>query len=140
MRTLVMSLALLGACSKPPEPQPSAADAAAKAPEDESKTAAEARPTPTPLSAEDERLIAADPAELTPDMRRKRAYALRRKALQDPDSPVARTLDDLEKAYQRGELDPPRASMPTFTADGKPQAGSAPPAGARPDDAERPGE
>lgn len=137
MRILVTSLALLGACSKPPEPAPSQADKAA-ASEPTAKAEAKEAPAPKPLSEEDKRLIAMDPAELTPEMRRKRAYALRRKAMQNPDSAVARTLNDLENAYQRGELDPARASMPTFTADGKPPSGGAPPAGARPEGEETP--
>ncbi len=135
MRILVTSLALLGACSKPPEPQPSQADkaTAAAAPAPDADAKAQAAPAPKPLSEADKRLIAMDPAELTPDMRRKRAYALRRKAMQNPDSAVARTLNDLEDAYHRGELEPPnRASMPTFTVDGKAPSGGAPPAGARP--------
>lgn len=137
MRILVTSLALLGACSKPPEPQPRDAEKAEAAPEAESKAQA-AKPKPKPLSEEDKRLIAMDPAELTPEMRRKRSYALRRKAMQNPDSAVARTLTDLEEAYKRGELDPGRASMPTFTADGKAPSGGAPPAGARPAGTETP--
>jgi len=131
---LVTALAALGACSQPPQPQPAAkARAAAQA---EPAPEAEA-PKVAPLSEEDERLIAADPKDLTPEMRRKRAYALRRQAMQNPDSPLARTLTDLEKAYQDGQLDPSGTKpMPTFTVDGKPptNGSSTPqgPAGARP--------
>ena len=135
---LVTVVAALGACSQPPPPQPAAGatPAATAEPGPDPAPTAEA-PKPAPLSAEDERLIAADPKDLTPEMRRKRAYALRRKAMQNTDSPLARTLTDLEKAYQHGQIDPNgKKATPTFTVDGKPptHGGSAPmgPAGARP--------
>jgi len=75
----------------------------------------ERRPPPRPerkspdvptLSEEDKQLIAADPTTLTPEQRRKRAYALRRKIMQNPDSPAARTLEDLAKAAREGTIDP----------------------------------
>ena len=133
---LVTVVAALGACSKPPQPQPAAGAKTAAAAEAPPAAEAEA-PTPPPLSEEDERLIASDPKDLTPEMRRKRAYALRRKAMQNPDSPLARTLTDLQKAYEDGSLDPNGTkTMPTFTVDGKPptNGGKPPmgPAGARP--------
>lgn len=125
---------LLTACPKSPTP-----DAASTADADGSKAAkseattdpAESEAKPPPLSEEDQRLIALDPAELTPELRRKRAYALRRKAMQNPDSPLARTLEDLKKASQNGELDPNGSAMPTFTVDGKPPTSGKGPAGTR---------
>ena len=51
-------------------------------------------------------LIATDPDTLTPEMRRQRGYALRRKILQNPDSPTARQLEALRLATERGEITP----------------------------------
>ncbi len=67
-----------------------------------------------PLTQEELDLIAADSKTLTPELRRKRAYALRKKIMQNPDSPAARTLIDLQKAIERGEIQPP--NMTTFQA------------------------
>ncbi len=65
------------------------------------------RPAPEPpLTQEELDLIAADPATLTPELRRKRGYALRRKILQNPDSPQARNLEALRLATERGEIKP----------------------------------
>jgi len=65
------------------------------------------RPAPEPpLTQEELDLIAADPATLSPELRRKRGYAVRRKILQDPDSPAARQLEALRLATQRGEIKP----------------------------------
>lgn len=94
--------------------------------------------TPPPLSEEDLRLLAADPASLSPEDRRKRAYALRRKIMQNPDSPTARMLEDLRRAHEAGELDVGKPGggvrFETRTSgppkDGLPPAGSRPPAGA----------
>ena len=94
-------------------------------------------PEPTPLSQEDLDLIAADPASLSPDDRRKRAYALRRKIMQNPDSPAARTLEDLRKAHEDGLLELPakQGGGVVLTLPGTTPAKGPPPAGARPDDA-----
>ncbi len=132
MRVLMIATTagLLAACSKPPAPE--ASSTADKADSKAAETnPAESKPGPPPLSEEDKRLIALDPAELTPELRRKRAYALRRKAMQDPNSPLARTLDDLQKASLNGEIDPDRSGMPTFTVDGKPPTSGKGPAGTR---------
>lgn len=131
-RTLGFSsvLMLTGAgCSKAPTPEPVKSDAAAK-PE---AAKAEETKAPPPLSEEDKRLIAADPATLSAEERRKRGYALRRKIMQNPDSPAARTLNDLAKAAREGQIDP-NAKHGTILhqAGAKPQGG-APPAGYRPD-------
>lgn len=87
-----------------------------------------------PLTQEEKDLIAADPATLTPELRRKRAFALRKKIMQNPDSPTARMLEDLRKAAERGELDIPGKTTPRLhanTKDGK--QGGPPPAGSRPE-------
>lgn len=139
---------LLTACPKPPVPDAASKTGEAKDASDAAEAeVADSKPKPPALSEEDQRLIAMDPAELTPELRRKRAYALRRKAMQDPDSPLARTLSDLQKASKNGEIDPNGAGMPTFTVDGKPPTGGKGPAGTRmgpagtrkgPDDAKAP--
>lgn len=129
MRVILLATitALIGACSQPPVSEA----AAETTPEAAKSNAAESKPKPPPLSEEDKRLIAMDPAELTPELRRKRAYALRRKAMQNPNSPLARTLEDLQKASQNGEIDPNASGMPTFTIDGKPPTSGQGPAGTR---------
>ena len=125
---------LLAACPKAPAPEAAAtagdAEQTAETKAPESKTAG-SKAKPPPLSDEDKRLIALDPADLTPELRRKRAYALRRKAMQDPNSPLARTLADLQKASENGEIDPNGSDMPTFTVDGKPPTSGKGPAGTR---------
>lgn len=57
-----------------------------------------------PLTQEEIDLIAADPATLSPEMRRARAFAMRRKILQNPDSPAAKQLEALRLAHESGEL------------------------------------
>ncbi|MGH1339923.1 MAG: hypothetical protein ACRBN8_00115 [Nannocystales bacterium] len=131
MRVLVIATmaGLLTACPKASPPDADAGQSAESKATD--SKADDSKPKPPPLSEEDKRLIALDPAELTPELRRKRAYALRRKAMQNPDSPLARTLDDLQKASLNGEIDPNGSAMPTFTVDGKPPTGGKGPAGTR---------
>ena len=68
-----------------------------------------------PLTQEEIDLIAADPATLSPEMRRKRAFARRRQILQNPDSPAARQLEALRLAHESGEM---QAQMPDRTRDG----------------------
>lgn len=89
-----------------------------------------------PLSEEDLRLIAADPKTLSPEDVRKRAFALRRKIMQNPDSAAARTLEDLRRAHEAGELQAPGGGPVRFEArgkDGEPPTGTMPPAGVRPE-------
>ena len=52
-----------------------------------------------PLTEEELALIAADPADLTVEQRRQRAYARRKQIMQNPDSPTARALKDLAEAH-----------------------------------------
>ncbi|MBK7826099.1 hypothetical protein [Nannocystis sp.] len=123
MSIRVSALVLCGlvACSGPAQPAPAATSAtptspatppAAPPPANDGKVnlmPAVNSPAPAkepPLTQEEIDLIAADPATLTPDMRRQRAFALRRKILQNPDSPTARQLEALRLAYERGELQP----------------------------------
>ncbi len=63
------------------------------------------KPAP-PLTAEELELIAADPAELTPEFRRKRAFALRKKIMQHPESEAAKALEDMRRKVESGEVTP----------------------------------
>lgn len=65
-----------------------------------------AQPENTELTAEEERLIAADPKTLSPDENRARAHALRKKIMQNPDSPQAKELEEVRAAVLAGEVDP----------------------------------
>lgn len=78
------------------------------------------------LSAEEERLIAADITTLGPEERRKRAFAQRKRILQNPDSPTAKTLEDLRRATENGELEPPTRPEPERKAELKFEAKTAP--------------
>lgn len=63
------------------------------------------RPAPEPpLTQAEIDLIAADTASLSREDRVKQAYARRRKTLQNPDSPLARQIEAMRLAHQRGEL------------------------------------
>jgi len=140
----LVATVLLGACPSGPvtpkkmEPAPEAAKESAAAAEAPVNAPAEVTPEPdkpAPLSEEDLALLAADPKDLTPEMRRKRAYAHRRQIMQNPDSPAARVLKDLAEAHQAGELDVPgKGSGPTFHARGAKPTSGRPPAGWRPTD------
>jgi hypothetical protein len=111
MNRLVLAAALLAplACVDAPkrsEAGKSEADA-------DKPVAAEPEPTPSPtatgsteLSAEELELIEADPKTLTTEQNRKRGYALRKRVMQDPDSPQAKALEDARAAALSGELTP----------------------------------
>ena len=132
-----LGLAIVGACTT--ETTPAAATKAdpkveAKAePQPAAEDAKDAKAEVPVLTAEDERLIAADPKTLTVEERRKRAYAMRRKIMQNPDSETAKMLEDLRRAAENGEIQPGGpGGTPTFstrTAPGTPPAGTTPPAG-----------
>ncbi len=64
------------------------------------------KPKPAPLTAEELELIDADPAKLTPELRRKRAFALRKKIMQNPDSEAAKALEDIRRQVESGEITP----------------------------------
>lgn len=123
IRAFALALGGLLACSGPAAPPPADVPpppAAAPAP-DGKTVAADTKtderpmslmppvnvPAPKkepPLTQEELDLIAADPKTMTPEQRRARAFALRRKILQNPDSPAAKQLEALRLAYERGEL------------------------------------
>lgn len=120
------------------EPAPVAAAPDAPAPETKTDAKAEAK-APPPLTEEDLALIAADPKDLTPEMRRKRAYARRRQIMQNPDSPTARALNDLVEAHQAGEIDVNggKGEGTWFHAPGTKPTSGRPPAGWRPSDGQQ---
>jgi hypothetical protein len=129
----------IAACNAKPAPVAAKDDAPAPTAEPAASAPAADKAAIPELSEEDKRLLAADPKSLTPEERRKRAYALRRKIMQNPDSPAARTLEDLRRATEAGQLDPTRSGMQfqARTADGQPTTpppGTMGPAGARPKD------
>ena len=97
------------------------------------------RPKVEPLTPEEIRLIEADIEELTPDERVKRAYALRKKVMQNPNSPAALMLKDLQEAHENGELELPgkekKRGMTLYapgTAPEPDRKSARPPAGYRP--------
>ncbi|MCA9682883.1 MAG: hypothetical protein KC457_11850 [Myxococcales bacterium] len=125
------SLLLLGACVEPP----ARADAQADAHPAKQESAPEAvTPTPTPpatppaptqpafapvkptpagpLTAEEERLIAADINTLSTEEKRLRAYAQRKKIMQNPDSEAAKALLEAQQALMAGEIPPPPSTQP----------------------------
>jgi hypothetical protein len=121
----LVPLLLLVACSKEVAPQSAAKDAPAKT-EPAPAVAEPDKPAIPELTEEDKRLIAADPKTLSPDERRKRAYALRRKIMQNPDSESAKMLEELRRAAEAGEIQPPgtlhleQRTAPTKSADAPP--------------------
>jgi len=133
-------------CEQAYAPKPAAdAPLSANAPKTANAPEADApeakAPAVPPLSEEDLRLIAADPKTLSPEDVRKRAFALRRKIMQNPDSPAARALEDLRRATEAGELQAPGAGAVRFeprTKDGAPPKGTMPPAGVRETDTKAP--
>lgn len=122
-----------GCTSDAPAPTPTAEPAA---PAEASVPAEDAVPVeaqkPPPLSEEDLALLAADPKDLTREQRRKRAYARRRQIMQNPDSPVARALQDLADAHRAGEIDAKPREGVWFSLPGTKPTHGRPPAGWRP--------
>lgn len=111
---------LAGGCGTKTETQPKA-EAKGTEPPAEAKDASLAEAAPPamseadpdrppkaePMTPEELELIEKDPKDLTPELRRKRAFALRKKIMQNPDSPQARELWRLQKAVESGELQVP---------------------------------
>ena len=113
---LLPACATLPACGAPastPTPAPVAQATAPVAPTKAAEptkaapaTDASKRPPEPPLTQEELDLIAADPATLTPERRRDRAFALRRKIMQNPDSPAARQLEEIRQGVESGAIKP----------------------------------
>lgn len=135
---LALGALVVAACSAeattPQRVEPAAA-AAAAAPDPAAPPETKAPPE---LTEEDLALIAADPKDLTPEMRRKRAYARRRQIMQNPDSPTARALNDLVEAQKAGEIDANGGKGTWLHAPGTKPTGGRPPAGWRPSDEPKP--
>ncbi len=106
---LALFLAPVLACDKPDAAAETSAGVDSKA-EANTKTAADPAPDemsdPNALTEEDKRLIAADTQTLSPEENRKRAHALRKKIMQNPDSPAAQALEDARAAALAGEVSP----------------------------------
>ena len=136
---LALALGVLAACrTDAPAPAPEKVEPVAAGAPAAAEAPAEATPAPAPpLTEEELALIAADPKDLTPELRRKRAYARRKQIMQNPDSPTARALSDLAEAHRSGELDVQRKGEGTwFSAPGSKPTSGRPPAGWRPSDGE----
>jgi len=124
----------VGTPTPTPTPAPAAADGPA-APAAAAAGPADAKPAEPPLTAEEQRLIAADPKTLSREDVRKRAFALRRKILQNPDSDASRALEDLRRAVEAGEVQPPGGGLHFEARKAADAPTDSPPAGSRPDDA-----
>ncbi len=122
----LLAVVVVAACGGTPRAQTAKAEADTKVeaktqvdaetkPEAEAKTVRAVPPSPEkvanaakkadPLTQEELDLIAADPKTLSREDRVKRGYALRKKIMQNPDSPMARQLEEMGRRYEAGELD-----------------------------------
>lgn len=100
---LTSALACVLACVADP-PAATDADAAKQA---EPEPAPSKPADPNALTPEEEALIAADTSTLTPEQRKKRAYALRKRIMQNPDSEAAKALEEARRAAEAGEIQIP---------------------------------
>lgn len=103
---LVLPLACVDAPTRSADAQPAQAKVQAKAEQPAATTPAAkpSKPGSLELSAEELELLEADPKTLSPEQNRKRAYALRKKIMQSPDSPQAQALEEARAAALGGEL------------------------------------
>jgi hypothetical protein len=107
-----ISMISMTACLEPPEPaKPAKVEEPAKAEAPPAgpltpETDQGLKPTTEPLTAEEERVIAADPKTLSPDELRMRGHALRKKVMMNPDSDAAKALNDAREAVLSGDVDP----------------------------------
>jgi hypothetical protein len=82
------------------------------------KKAELAKKAADPLTKRELELIAADPKDLSREDRRARAYALRKKIMQNPDSPVAQELERIRKSVESGALVPNIPGHPQMSEGG----------------------
>ncbi|MFV8754164.1 hypothetical protein ACNOYE_26775 [Nannocystaceae bacterium ST9] len=120
MKLLRASLILLPlaslACIEAPKPSPQQAKSDGSAAKAEPEAApvgpvtAETdqglKPTTEPMTAEELRLIAADPKTLTREESIARGHALRKQIMMKPDSEQAKALNDARAAVLSGAVDP----------------------------------
>jgi hypothetical protein len=107
LAALLLSLACVDA---PDRTEPTADRSQPSGAEQPTPAEAKAQPGSLELSAEELELLEADPKTLSPEQNRKRAYALRKKVLQNPDSPQAQALEEARAAALGGELTPEQAN------------------------------
>lgn len=106
----VLPLALtLAACTvdPPSQTEPGTQAVAQPAAQPEAPKPEIAPADPKQLTAEEIALIEADPATLTPEQRRARGYALRKKIMQNPESESAKAIEEARQAAMAGELEVP---------------------------------
>jgi hypothetical protein len=106
---LALALAACGGGTKADEKATTKTDEKTDAKGDEKTDAKETAKAEKaePLTEEELRLIEADPKDLSPDERRSRAYALRKKIMQNPDSAAAQAIMEGKEAIERGEVELP---------------------------------
>lgn len=88
------------ACADPP----TEANAAKQAEQAEPEPKPEKPADPNALTPEEQALIDSKVEDLTPEQRRKRAYALRKKIMQNPNSEAAKALEEARKAAEAGQI------------------------------------
>jgi len=101
---LLLSVACVEAPTRSAEAQPGQAKSEQPAAKTPAVEPSKPQPGSTELTAEELELLDADPKTLSPDQNRKRAYALRKKIMQNPDSPQAQALEEARAAALGGEL------------------------------------
>lgn len=103
--SLPLAAVLLMPLACVPAPERAEADKAEAAKTEAAKPNSKPNSTAsTELSAEELELIAADSKSLTPEQNRKRAFALRKQIMQNPDSPQAKALEDARASALEGQL------------------------------------
>lgn len=125
----IVCISLQSCKQEAPESTPAKTEAVTKVAPKEQKQSSEQTPKIAPLTEEDLELIAADPKDLSPELRRKRAFALRKKIMQNPDSPAAKQLEELRRAVEAGEIHPQvvRSQDQSLSPDAAETASNTPP-------------
>lgn len=111
LAALLIALPCFACVADPPAPTKADAEQAnANAqPEAQANATADAKPAlgKYELTEEEVDLLARDPKTLGPEQNRKRAYALRKKIMQNPDSDAAKALEDAREAALAGQVEIP---------------------------------
>ena len=105
---LLLPLPFAACVADPPAPTDAKQDQAKTDTNQDQAEPAEAKPAGKyELTPEEVDLLARDPKTLGPDENRKRAYALRKKIMQNPDSEAAKALEDARQAALAGQVEIP---------------------------------